>query len=174
MTRVLLDEIIHTAYGQFEIIWDESTWDGDPDVAFAGQSNGLVGAASGGNVFLTLGRYGGGFLVRIERSATVPPVDESWEDCVEVSITVPAGRDVQWASWAGESYGKLDLPPDSYRLRVSSRGRDLALNSEFAPEVVDFYLLQLWPEAPSTDAIVRVGSRDAEYFHEAWGNRRQV
>jgi hypothetical protein len=39
---------------------------------------------------------------------------------------------------------------------------------------VDAYLLQLWPAASAPDAILRVGSQDAEYWHREWGGRRRT
>ena len=66
MERVLLDEVISTDYGQFDLIWaDGAGFDGDFDRFFRGQDNGLVGAADPGGVFLDLARRVGGSPVRI-------------------------------------------------------------------------------------------------------------
>lgn len=55
--RVLLDEVIETDYGQFDVVWSEGLgFDGDFDRFFAGQVNGLVGAASGEGVYSNLAR----------------------------------------------------------------------------------------------------------------------
>ena len=49
MERVLLDEVISTDYGQFDLIWAD-------DRFFRGQDNGLVGAADPGGMYLNLAR----------------------------------------------------------------------------------------------------------------------
>jgi hypothetical protein len=51
MERVLLDEVIHTDYGQFDIVWShQAGFDGNWNRFFKGQVNGLVGAADVGGV----------------------------------------------------------------------------------------------------------------------------
>jgi hypothetical protein len=173
--RVLMDEVVETDYGQFDIAWDgDIGFDGEVERYFAGQVNGLVGAAHAGGVYLHFGRRSGGSAVRIVMTETAPgDPDELWEDVVEVSIEVPAGAEVGWASWAGETGGELDgIAGGSYRLRVSARGRDVARDDEFADELLDAYLLELWPDPRRPDAILRVGSQDAEYWHREWGGRR--
>lgn len=103
---------------------------------------------------------------------TPPPVDAQWEDIVEVSMSVPEGAECGWMSWAGETGGPLNIPPGTYRARMSARGRDAGQAGEFAEEAVDFYLLELWPAPPTVDAIIKVGSQDAEYWHREIGSRR--
>ena len=97
MERVLLDEVISTDYGQFDLIWaDGAGFDGDLDRFFRGQDNGLVGAADPGGVFLNLARRSGGSPVRIVLVDTAPgKPDPSWEDVVEVSIAVPEAGNVR-------------------------------------------------------------------------------
>ena len=66
MVRVLLDGVIDTDYGQFDLVWgDDYGFDGDVDRFFAGQVNGLVGAASGQGLYVNLARRSGGSPVRI-------------------------------------------------------------------------------------------------------------
>lgn len=174
MVRVLLDGVIDTDYGQFDIVWSGSVgFDGDFDRFFAGQANGLVGSAGGEGVYLNLARRAGGSAVRIELLEAEPPLDDSYEDVVEVSATVPEDTEVSWASWAAETFGRLDgIAPASYRFRVSARGRDAGAVGEFVVGVVDSYLVQLWPAALAPDAIIRVGSEDARYWHREVGGRR--
>lgn len=168
-----MDQVIHTDYGQFDLGWGRDFgFDGDADRYFAGQVNGLVGAAHPGGTYMHFARRSGGSPGRIVLASEPPgPPEEPWEDVVEVSIEVPSGSEVRWASWAGESGGALeDLASGSYRLRVSARGRDAGRVGEFADGPVDAYLLQLWPAPARPDAILRVGSRDAEYWHREWGS----
>ncbi len=175
MKRVLLDEVIDTDYGQFDLVWsDEAGFDGEWDRFFKGQVNGLVGAADPGGVYLNLGRRSGGSRVRLDLLDAEPPLPPSrYEDVVEVSMDVPAHAEVQWMSWAGESAGPVEgVEPGEYRLRVSARGRDAGRDDEFAESVVDEYLLELWPSPVAPDEILRVGSQDAQYWHQEVGGRR--
>ncbi|WP_427889280.1 hypothetical protein ACQHIV_38605 [Kribbella sp. GL6] len=173
MERVLLDQTIRTDYGQFDLVWGDGIgFDGDADRFFAGQVNGLAGAAHGAGVYLHFARRSGGSPLRIVLLDQAPPDSSSWEDVVEVSVDVPPGEGVGWSSWAGESGGRIEGLAGSHRLRLSARGRDAARNGEFEDGPVDEYLIQLWPARPEPDAILRVGSADAAYWHDAWGNRR--
>ena len=174
MERVLLDQVIDTDYGQFDLVWEEDAgFDGNFDRYFDGQTNGLVGAADPGGVYINLARRSGGSPVTIILRDASPQIDEQWQDVVEVSFTLPAGRQVGWYSWAGQSGGQLDvIPAGSYRMRVSARGRDEGQQGEFAQTPVDFYLIELWPAAPAPDTIVRVGSEDGTYWHREIGHRR--
>jgi hypothetical protein len=98
--------------------------------------------------------------------------DGQWEDVVEVSITLSEGHKVALSTWAGENTGTIDIPPGSYRLRVSAKGRDEGHAGEFAEGTVDDYLLQLWTAPWQPDAILRTGSDDARYWHQEVGSRR--
>lgn len=175
MERVLFDEIVRTDYGQFEIGWMGNGFDGDFDRFFAGQVNGLVGASDPGGLYVNLARRSGGSPVRIVLLEAMPKndADTRWEDVVEVSFVLPEGHDMRWSSWAGESGGVLaDVPPDSYRLRASAKGRDQGREGEFSDHPVDFYLLQMWPAPPQPDAVLRARSEDARYWHREVGHRR--
>ncbi|GAA1139065.1 hypothetical protein GCM10009630_42540 [Kribbella jejuensis] len=170
-----MDRVVKTDYGQFDVGWGEFGFDGDADRWFAGQSNGLVGAASGVGISLHFARRSGGSAVRIVLLDAVPEdADAVWEDVVEVSIVVPPGAEVGWSSWAGMGGILPGVAPGSYRVRVSARGRDAGRDAGSADGVLDWYLVELWPAVPAPDAIVRVGSKDAEYWHRGWGSRRRT
>ncbi len=172
-----MDEIVYTDYGQFDLVWsDGAGFDGDFDRFFAGQVNGLVGAADARGVYVNLARRSGGSRVRIVLLDAEPPLPAAHhEDVVEVPLMVPDGSDVRWESWAGETSGCLgDLTPGTYRMRVSAHGRDAGRDDEFAEGVVDEYLLQLWPRDGKADQILRVGSEDARYWHREIGGRRRT
>jgi hypothetical protein len=101
-----------------------------------------------------------------------PDPDEDAEDVVEVSFRLPEGASFGWHTWAGEDGAELDVPAGNYRLRVSATGRDAGAADEFAEGVVDRYQLELWPAETAADAVIRVGSDDARYWHREWGSRR--
>lgn len=175
MQTVLMDQVVNTDYGQFDVMWVlGGGFDGNFDRNFAGQVNGLVGAAAPDCVYLKLARRSGGSSVRIVLLDSAPGIDDlQWEDVVEVSMVVPAGQGMWWFGWAGQTGGTLEgVQPGSYRLRVSAKGRDAGLEGEFSDQLLDFYLLELWPATWQPDAILRVGSEDAKYWHREVGGRR--
>lgn len=165
MPRLLMDEIVETDYGQLDLVWHEDGgFDGDAERYFKGQVNGLVGGGDAKGVYLHLGRRSGGSQVQVVLLSSPPgEPEQSWEDVVEVPLTIPPQSHVQVLSWAAESAWDLEVPATSYRLRVSARGRDAGAADEFAEGVVDHYLLELWPATHEPDAILRVGSEDARY-----------
>lgn len=174
MERVLLDEVVDTDYGQLDLVYDdEGGFDGEADRFFAGQVNGWVGAADPHGVYVCLARRSGGSQVRVCLLDGPPDDDPSWEDVVEVSTRVPDGAQVAWTSWAGGSGGLLDgVPAGDLRVRVSARGRDAGADGELEDEVVDSYLIELWPAPGAPDEIVRTTSENAAYWHREWGSRR--
>lgn len=175
MERELLNGVIRTDYGQLDLVWtDGGGFDGDWDRFFRGQVNGLVGAADPTGVYVSLARRSGGSPVRIMVLDLRPPLpDDAWEDVVEVSTTIPEDSQPRWVAWAGMGQGSLgSLPPGNYRLRVSARGRDEGAANEFADEPVDHYLIELWPAPLEPDAVLRTGSRNADYWHREVGQRR--
>jgi hypothetical protein len=174
MEQVLLDQVIQTDYGQLDLLWgDNGDFDGDFERSYHGQINGLVGAANPNGVHVNLARRSGGSPVRIVLLDEPPgAADGQWDDIVEVSITIPDGTSVLWSSWAGETSGRISVPPGSYRLRVSAKGRDEGQAGELAEGLVDDYLLELWAARLLPDAILRTGSEDARYWHREVGSRR--
>ena len=173
MRRQLLSTTVMTDYGQFDLTWGEGIgFEGDCGPFFTDQVNGLVGAGPEG-VYINLARRSGGSSVTIALHDTEPdPRTDFWEDVVEVSTSVPRDEIVRWQSWAGESSGELAVPAGDHRVRVSARGRDAARDNELAEGTVDFYEIDLWPAPVSPDAILRIGSEDAAYWHRTNGGRR--
>ena len=175
MDIVLLDDVVYTDYGQFDLAWTEDGgFDGDSDRFFRGQVNGLVGAADPGGVYINLARRSGGSHVRITLLDSAPPLPPvEYDDVVEVSVRIPSDADVRWTTWAGETSGPLaGFAPGDYRVRVSAKGRDSGADGEFADVVVDGYIVEIWPDNEAPDEIRRVGSENARYWHREWGGHR--
>ncbi|MEW1707479.1 hypothetical protein AB0230_09585 [Microbacterium sp. NPDC089190] len=163
--EVIFDGPMHVHYG---FIWlhPEERYDefvsGRP---FAGQENGLCGAAIPGLLDLRTGLHTGSVPVRVVLADSEPPLGDA-EDIVEVSY-----RPDQPVLWFGGFDGgdEITLPVDAYRARWSATamdaGRDVdtVLEEETAP---DSYELCFWPDAEThPDRIVRVGSKTAAYWH---------
>jgi hypothetical protein len=165
MVRTFVSGQVHVHYGQ---IYVESGAD-QPDLhaCFAGQSNGLCGAASPGTLFLTTGLHTGSVGFTVELHDRPPPLDDVWEEVVEASFT-PASARVALVQWAAEHSWDLDLTRTCHRVRYCAIGMDAAraadTRSEDEPKL-DRYLLQFWPAAPEPDRVVRRTGEDAAYWH---------
>ncbi|MEU3568526.1 hypothetical protein AB0E96_08885 [Kitasatospora sp. NPDC036755] len=168
MVRRPVDGEVRVHYGQLYV---ESDPDGaGPDLAnaFAGQRSGLCGAAVPGALWLTTGLHTGtvGFTVEVHEQA--PPLDEGWEDVVEVSFR-PASDECSLVEWGGGVAGELDLAETDHRVRYCARGMDEGhrLDTLVSGEPpVDRYLLQFWPAPPAPDRVLRQTSAQAAYWHD--------
>lgn len=164
---VLFDGEPHVHYGQ---IYLDSRGEANPllDEAFAGQVNGLCGAAVPGALFMVTGLHTGQVGFRVERHDEPPGLEGGWEEIVEASFS-PASSVTSLVEWAGEAHWPLALGDASLRVRYCARGMDAAraldtaLEGEPAP---DRYLLQLWPAPPAPDRVVRQTSEVAAYWHD--------
>lgn len=161
----LFDGLIDVHYG---FIWLHPQERYDEFVSgkpFAGQENGLCGAAIPGLLDLRTGLHTGAVPVRVVLVDSEPPLSEA-EDIVEVSF-----RPDQPVLWFGGFDGgdEITLPVMSYRARWSATAMDAGhdadtvLEEEAAP---DRYELCFWPDADTRpDQIVRLGSKTAAYWH---------
>ncbi|MFF4257353.1 hypothetical protein ACFY1L_39835 [Streptomyces sp. NPDC001663] len=136
----------------------------------AGQSNGLCGAAVPGHLFLTTGLHTGDVGLTVEVHDTAPPLDDEWEEVVEVSFR-PNSSSTVLLPWGDGPLCDVGLARTDYRVRYCGRGMDHTPDDEIAVleggEPFDHYLLQFWPAPPGADRIVRQTSESAAYWHEA-------
>ncbi|MEU3938066.1 hypothetical protein AB0E85_39550 [Streptomyces sp. NPDC029044] len=158
---------VHVHYGQIYVESDPDGYGPDLAEAFAGQSAGLCGAATAGALWLSTGLHTGevGFTVEVHDHA--PPLDESWEDVVEVSFR-PVSADSVLMEWAGEDSWDLGLDETDYRVRYCATGMDRARAADTRGDDVpqlDCYLLQFWPAAPEPARVVKETSRTAAHWH---------
>jgi hypothetical protein len=111
---------IHVHYGQASVESGLEAAEVDMAREFRGQPQGLVGAMRAGFLFLNIGLHTGrvGFDVRIHDHE--PPVDNGYEDIVEVSFR-PTTDDVRLVEWAAEATYPLPLRAIDYRVRYSAR-----------------------------------------------------
>lgn len=169
--HVLLDRIIRSDYGQFDLLLapDARGYDGDIKKFFGGQSNGLMGAASDdGSLYLFLGTWQDTSMRIVLLDGEPPAEPGAWDDIVEVSAIVPADGEARWATWGGHDGGPLNLPEGAYRVRTSVRGRDAALDSQYsATPTMSQYLVEFWPGPAALDAVIHTTSRFHVRNHEA-------
>ena len=160
--RTLMSEAAWVAYGQIYVQSGEDY----PDLAecFAGQSNGLCGAAMPGILFLITGLHTGevGFTVQLHDAP--PPMDDDWQEIVEASFR-PIGE-AALVGWGGAGCWPLDLRAASYRVRYCATGMDEARQLDTRMEEdqqADSYLLQFWPAPPEPDRVLKQTSDVAAY-----------
>jgi hypothetical protein len=152
-------------YGQIYVDSGSST----PELTecFAGQRNGLCGAAVPGFLFLITGLHTGRIGFSVELLDVPPELDAGWEDVVEASFR-PQG-DTALVGWGGQGRWPLDLAGRDYRVRYSAARMDQAREQDTRlddqPEI-DRYLLQLWPAPPEPDRVVKQTSAIAAYWHD--------
>ncbi|WP_370961415.1 hypothetical protein [Amycolatopsis sp. cg9] len=133
-------------------------FEGDLSACFAGQRNGLCGAAVAGTLFLLTGLHTGEVGFTAEVHETEPP-DAGGADVVEAPFHV-AGP-ARLVTWGGEDWWDLELTPGDYRVRYSGTGMDAGDGP--GPE---HYLLQFWAAPPAPDAVIRHRSAAAAYWHD--------
>ncbi|HEX8347573.1 MAG TPA: hypothetical protein VF657_22990, partial [Actinoplanes sp.] len=147
---------VHTAAGPLDFEVGEEC---------RGQRNGLCGAAVPGLLSLVTGLHTGEVGVTVERHDAEPPLDETWEEAVEVSFHT-AVADI--ALHGFEKQYLFTLPPGDYRVRFCARGMDAGQEADTLTEggPLDFYLLQFWPGLPAPDRVLRQTSKAAAYWHQ--------
>jgi hypothetical protein len=125
-----------------------------------------VGAVLRGLLFFLTGLHTGHVQLRVEVADAEPPLDDRWEECVEVTFE-PEGQ-AGLFDWHGNLVCDLPLDERAYRVRYHASGMaagdeaDTILEDE---EPRDAYLLLFWPAAPAPDRIIRQTSAQADYWH---------
>ncbi|MBU2669300.1 hypothetical protein KOI35_37890 [Actinoplanes bogorensis] len=178
--RTLYDGPVFIAYGQAYV-------QGPPvsamDVAFAGQANGLCGAAFPGALFLVTGTRDGDVRFTVElHDAEPPPAGPEWQEVVEVSFR-PTTETVDLVPWADAAVATLfrfpgDGPATTYRVRYCATAMDEGNDpwgghdpdddpADLFDDRPDRYQLLFWPSPgePAPDVIVRQTSEIAAYWH---------
>ncbi|WP_326797187.1 hypothetical protein OG946_18635 [Streptomyces sp. NBC_01808] len=155
-------------YGQF-YVEGRRDWSGEGLAeTFAGQRNGLCGAAVPGYLFLTTGLHTGRVGLTVEVHDQAPPVTATWEEVVEVSFRPAAPRTAVFP-WGDGELCAAELAETDHRVRYCARGMDVEWDAESAVldggPPVDHYLLQFWPAPPAPDRVIRQTSRRAAYWH---------
>jgi hypothetical protein len=163
----VFDGLLHVHYGQAYVMCGVGGDTGKMDACFRGQTNGLLGAGQRGMLFVLTGLHTGFVALTVDVDENEPELDESWEECVEVSF-VPNAPDVGLVDWDRDLVCALPLRPIDYRVRYVARGMDAgrAADTIVASEApVDAYRLWFWPSAQAPDRVIRQTSDTAKYWH---------
>lgn len=165
MMRTLMTGPVWLSYGQITV---ESTSEfADLGECFAGQRNGLCGAAVEGKLLLITGLHTGTVGFTAELHDDEPPVDDTWEDVVEASYR-PLVRPTLSGLDSSDSWD-LELDLVDYRVRYSAWGMDAGHQAGPPMDgepLVDRYLLQFWPARAAPDRVVKETSKQAAYWHK--------
>lgn len=170
MPRVF-DGLVRVDYGQFYLA--HGLGDDGPDLleAFRGQANGLCGAVMPGLLFLETATTSGKVGVTIDVHENAPPIDDMWEEIVEVPFEA-IGEELNLIEMLSGRTKNLPLPPNAYRVRYCIRGMDQIRDPDLHVGEVgaDCYHLAFWPAAHAPDAIIKQTSERAAYWNE-WVKR---
>lgn len=158
--RTLMSGAAWVHYGQIYV----ESGDEFPGMAecFGGQVNGLCGGAVAGVLFLVTGLHTGEVDFAVELHDVPPPVDDAWEEVVEVSFR-PSGP-AALVAWAGEESWPLELAQVDYRVRYCAAGMDEGRDADDEPSG-ERYVLQFWPAPPEADRVVKVTGEHAAHWH---------
>ncbi|MBG0818175.1 hypothetical protein [Planomonospora sp. ID82291] len=120
-----------------------------------------------GGAFLITGLHTGtvGFSVTVVDHDPGADID-GYEDIVEISFKSEAGQ-LSLHEWGGGDFHELpELPagPGWYRLRYHARNMDEAAEVDTSCEIIDRYLLQVWPQDESTPRVVKSASGCLAYW----------
>ncbi|GHE64611.1 hypothetical protein GCM10018785_36970 [Streptomyces longispororuber] len=129
--RTPVDGEVFVHYSQICVESDPDGDGADLEGAFAGQSAGLCGAGIPGALWLSTGLHTGDVPFRVEVHDQAPPLDDAWEDVVEVSFR-PVSAHTVLMQWAGEDTWELGLRQVDYRVRYCARGMDEGDKARYA------------------------------------------
>lgn len=156
----IFDGVVGVLDGQLWIASDSHDIGPDMYASFSGQQNGLLGAAERGTLRFITGVADGDVQLSVHLAESAPSLDESWEECVEVSFS-PLSPVVALFDWDGGAVFEVPLGEKTYRVRYAARGMD-AGHSGTATEVS---ALWFWPAPSEPDEIIKQTSKSAAYWH---------
>ena len=172
---IVFDGRLRVHYGQAYVFSGDAEHPGkDLPACFSGQVNGLVGAAVPGVLVLVTGLHTGTVSLRVQVDDLEPPLDETWDEIVEVSF-MPRPGEIVVRDWDGFVQCTVPIQTGSHRVRYSAAGMDEAAAADVVvadEPTIDRYLLSFWPSQPRADEIVKQTSRRAAYWHTSRGTSR--
>lgn len=160
----IFNGLFPVCYGQFYFL-SEAEWSGDLRACFSSQTNGLCGVSVEGVVFFITGLHTGNITLSIDYFESEPKLDDSKEEVVDASFTVPESG-LTLEAWGEELTQNIDLRPGSYRMRYSAVNFGLAEDlGKFEEGDIEIYSIEIWPAPCSEDKIVKATRESAKYWH---------
>lgn len=141
----------------------------DLNECFEGQENGLCGARMRNLLFLTTGLHTGCVQVTVDFWDREPPLEDSWEEAVEVSFVVNDPESTGIAEWGSSGWHPIDLRRGRYRVRYCARNMDAGRAKDTLlsdREPIDKYSLSFWFAPGAPDRVIRQTSHIAAYWHQ--------
>ncbi|WP_156757632.1 hypothetical protein [Actinokineospora pegani] len=148
-----VDLDVEVNHGQI-YIYGAAPWADDPNsdavlraLDDARQSGRFVGVSDGLVDLVSPAQWNFHAPMRVEVWPLEPPADDdAWDQVVDVDLDVPDGR-VWFEGSGGRDPIPCDVPPGTYRARVSGRGYAEVADGA---EGLDSYRLRLWPRDGDT------------------------
>jgi len=120
----------------------------------AWDSDRFVGVRTGFIDVLTPGQYNSSTPMRLEVWSAEPADDrDGWDHEVDADFDIPDGRIFFEASGGSRATTLAEIPPGSYRVRVSGRG--FTETGLAGANGDDSYRLRLWPRGDLAPAVLR-------------------
>jgi hypothetical protein len=154
--QTVFASLFRVHYGQYEL-FDADHHDGPAWESLKAGGVGVIGVEAGSALLLTR-RHTGDVSLTVAYDGAEPALDESYDDIVEIDFMAEA-QSLYLATWAHEQ--EFELPdlsagPGNYRLRYHGRQiGDLEPEPAAMDQIVDEYLLQIWPATPSPSRVLR-------------------
>lgn len=138
--------------------------------AFRGQSNGLCGAAAPNQLTLRFGVHTGRVNISVLLSQTEPPLNERWDEIVEVPLLVDHSVHLSLMDFDGDPWGdEVSFEAGSYRARFSVKN---FVDDEASTSGIDDlndsaqdYELIVWPSPPRPDTVLKTTGSLARHYH---------
>ena len=137
---------------------------------FAGQVNGLCGARMRNHLLLMTGLHTGAVNMTVDFWDAEPPLDDSWEEVVEVSFVVNEPERTGILDGTLASWHPVELRRGRYRVRYCARNMDAGRRKDTVvsgkEEPVDEYSLSFWFAPGAPDRLIRQTSQAAAHRHQ--------
>ncbi|MFE0154684.1 hypothetical protein ACFWY5_46635 [Nonomuraea sp. NPDC059007] len=127
---------------------------------------GIIRVDDAGSAFLVTGLHTGTVAFSVTVADHDPGADiDGYEDIVEISFESESGQ-VSLHEWDGDTHELPDLSagPGCYRLRYHAQNMDQAADVDTSDDIIDRYLLQIWPQDVSEPHVVQSTSERLAYW----------
>jgi hypothetical protein len=136
------------------------------------QTNGLCGSAASDQLVLKFGVHTGEVNLSIWLTTEAEPIDESWDEIVEVPFQVTRDIKFNLVDFNGDPWGNsIPLRAGNYRIRYSAKNFHATEEKSSVEEVdsslLECYELIIWPSEINSDEIIKNTNLSAASWHSA-------